>query len=97
MIKKGTFTSVWDNDVEISTPAELDTETGEVSAESVDAGDVDILEEEYFTDEDGEEYEVCPECHEYIIVTSMEDGIGHTLNEVKRCKNPDCDYSKFVR
>jgi hypothetical protein len=96
MILKGTFTSIWDTDVEITTPAELDTETGEVSAESVDAGDVDILEEEYFTDEQGNQYPVCPECHEYILVTSMEDGIGHNLDEVKRCKNPDCDYCKNV-
>jgi hypothetical protein len=97
MIKTGTFTSVWDGDTEITTPAVLDTETGEVTAKAVEADDVDILDKEYFTDEDGNEYEVCPECHEYILVTSMEDGIGHDLDELKRCKNSDCDYSRFVR
>ena len=91
-ILKGTFTSIWDTDVEISTPAELDTETGEVTTEPVEAGDVDILEEEYFEDSEGNQYPICPECHEYIVTTSMEDGIGHNLDEVKRCKNPDCDY-----
>jgi hypothetical protein len=94
MILKGTFTSVWDNDVEITTAAELDTETGEVTTEPVDADDVDILEEEYFTDTEGNQYEVCTECHEYIKVTSMEPGIGHNLDEIKRCKNPDCESNQ---
>lgn len=97
MILKGTFTSVWDGDVEITTPAELDTETGEVTTEAVEAGDVDTLDSEYFTDENGNEYEICTECHEYILHTCMEPGIGHNLDELKRCKNPDCDYSRFVR
>lgn len=98
MILKGTFTSVWDTDVEITTSATLDTETGEVSAESVDADDVDILEEEYFEDLEGNQYPVCPECHEYIVVTGMEDDeyIKHQLNVVKRCKNPNCDYVHTV-
>ena len=73
-ILKGTFTSIWDNHVEISTPAELDTVTGEVSTEAVEAGDVDVLEEEYFTDDKGNQYPICPECHEYIVVTSMSRG-----------------------
>jgi hypothetical protein len=91
-MKKGTFTSVWDDGIEITTPATLDPETGEVTAESVEVEDLDILQEEYFTDEDDNQYSVCPVCHEYIVVTSMEPGIGHNLDEVKKCKNPDCDY-----
>ena len=98
MILKGIFTSVWDTDVEISTAAILDTETGEICTESVEAEDVDILEEEYFEDIEGNRYPVCPECHEFIVVTSMEDDeyISHQLNEVKRCKNPDCEYKELI-
>jgi len=97
MIIKGTFTSIWDDDNDITTPAELNTKTGEVTAESVEAHDVEILNKEYFTNEKGEEFEVCPECHEYILHTCMEPGIGHNLDEVKRCKNPDCDYVRNVK
>lgn len=93
MILNGFFTSFWSDMPEIVTDATLNTETGEVTAESVDVGkEYDNLDSEIFTDDNGNDYDVCPECHEYILVTSMEDGIGHNLNEVRRCKNPDCDY-----
>jgi hypothetical protein len=90
MIKKGTFTSVWDNDTEITSPAVLNTETGEIGAVAVEANDVDILDKEYFTDEDGEEYEVCPECHDFILKTVMKEGIGKTLYEALVCSDPEC-------
>jgi hypothetical protein len=93
---KGTFTSIWDDDVEITTNATLDTETGEVTTEAVEIDNVDILVGESFTDENGNQYDICPECHEYILHTCMEPGIGHNLDEVKRCKNPDCDYVRYV-
>ena len=35
-MKKGTFTSVWDGGDEVTSTAELNEETGEVIAESVD-------------------------------------------------------------
>lgn len=96
MILKGTFISVWDNG-SVRTPSTLDTETGEVTTNSVDVNDdLGTLMEEVFEDEeDGEEYDICPECHEYILHTCMEPGIVHNLDEVKRCKNPDCDYLWF--
>jgi hypothetical protein len=93
---KGTFTSVWDDGVEITTPATLDTETGEVCADPAEVENLDILVDEHFTDEKGEEYTICPECHEYILHTCMEPGIGHNLDEVRRCKNPNCDYAYYV-
>ena len=98
MVKTGTFTSIWDNGT-ITTPATLDTETGEISTNAVDApDDLGTLMEEWFEDEEGEQYDVCPECHEYIIHTCMEPDkyISHQLYEVKRCKNPNCDYEEFV-
>jgi hypothetical protein len=91
MIKKGNFVSIWEEGT-ITTPAELNTETGEITTESVDANGFEHLMEEWFEDsEDGEEYEVCPECHEYILKSVMKDGIGSTLDEVQVCSDPECE------
>lgn len=92
-MKKGTFTSVWDGGNEVVSDAELNEITGEVIAETVDVYglDLEILEREFFTDEQGNEYTVCPECHKFIMTTKMFDGIGHTYNEREVCSDPDCD------
>ena len=91
---KGTFVSVWDDGTEIRTPATLDTATGEVDAEIADVENLDILQREYFESDEsfnaGEEYEICPECHTFILTTIMRDGIGHTYNEVKVCSDIEC-------
>jgi hypothetical protein len=88
---KGTFVSIWDEG-SIRTPAELNEETGEISTESVDADGMEHLMEEWFEDnETGDEYEVCPECHEYILKVVMKEGVGKTLYEAQVCSNPDCD------
>ena len=64
---KGTFVSIWDGDVEVRTPAVLDTNTGEIITESVEANIVEILEHEYFELEDSNvQFEVCPVCHNHI-------------------------------
>jgi hypothetical protein len=87
---KGTFVSVWDNG-SIRTPAELNTETGEVTTESVEADGMVDLMEEWFEDEEGEEYEICPVCHEFILKVVMKEGVGKTLYEAEVCSNPDCE------
>ena len=91
MIKKGTFTSIWDNGTEITTSATLDTKTGCVETNSVESPSTDILDEECFVDEDNERYEICPVCHEYIRKTVMEEGVGKQLYEKQICSDPDCD------
>lgn len=91
MVISGTFTSVWDDGVEIATPATLDTETGEVIAIAAEVENLDILQREYFTDKNENEYEICPECHEYILKSVMKDGIGHCYDEVKVCSDTECD------
>lgn len=91
-MKKGTFTSVWDDGVEISSPAELDEETGEVIVlETADVNGLEILEEETFTDTEGKVYNICPTCHAFILRTEMYDGIGKSLYEREGCTDPDCD------
>lgn len=80
MILKGTFTSKWDfGSTVITSAAVLDTETGYVEAHSVDVGDMELfnLDDEFFTDDEGNEYPICDECHEYILKTV--------------CMNPDCE------
>jgi hypothetical protein len=86
---KGTLTTEWDNDEIIETVATLNLKTGEIVSESVEVDEsFETLEREYFTDEDGEEYDVCPECHEFILKYSID---GETcLEEKKEC--PSCGY-----
>jgi len=86
-MKKGTFTSVWDGGFEVTTNAELNEETGEVIAESVDVDDLDLefLEREYFTDEDGKGYQVCSECHNYIMTIEDDSLI---------CSDPNCESNE---
>lgn len=92
MITKGTFTSVWDGGIEVSTNAELNTETGEVTVQTaVEIDGLNNLEREYFTDEDEDEHTICPDCHEYIMTTKMFDGIGKCYEERECCSNPDCE------
>jgi hypothetical protein len=92
---KGTFVSIWDDGIEVSTPAELDETTGEITTESVDVSNLDILQREYFESSEfqnsGEEFEVCPECHNFITKVVVKEGVGKTLNEVPVCSDPDCD------
>ena len=87
----GFFTSVWDGNTEITTPAKLNVKTGEITTESVETNDIDILEREYFTLKSGDELEVCPECHEYILKTVMKESDGKSLYEAKICSNPNCE------
>lgn len=88
---KGTFTSVWDNGFEITTPAELDEETGDIFTEPIDVEGVDILDREFFTDVNGKEYDICPTCHTFILKTEMVERIGKQLIERTGCVDPTCD------
>ena len=90
-ILKGQFVSVWEQG-SVSTYAELDTEKGEViEIQIANTKDMGFLEREYFQDRAGIEYEVCTECHSYILKTEMNpDNVGKGLHEDKVCSNPDC-------
>jgi hypothetical protein len=87
---KGIFVSLWDGNVEIRTPAVLNINTGEITTESVNVDNVEILEREFFESENGDMFEVCPECHSHILKVVMKNGIGKTLNEVQVCTDPEC-------
>ena len=87
----GVFVSVWSDGSEIRTPGALNLSTGEVNATMSDTDPDGSLVREYFKDKDGEEYEVCTTCHEYILKTAINPGIGHDLNEEQVCSNPDCN------
>ena len=86
----GTFTSVWDGGLEINSPAEL-FESGEVFTTSVEVEGLEVLDEEFFTDQNGKRYEICPTCHTFILKTEMVERIGKTLIERTGCTDKHCD------
>lgn len=99
-IKKGTFTSIWDGGRKITTAATLDYETGYVQPESTneDIEDLNVCEAEYFTDEDGTQHDVCPECHCHILkeknITDTDEE-GNELPEIAGiiiCSDPYCPF-----
>jgi hypothetical protein len=95
-ILKGSFISVW-NDGTVQTEGTLDTKDGSIHCKSVDTPDYGSLEREFFEDKDGNEYEVCMTCHEYILGTIMvPDKVGKGLHEEQTCSNPDCESHKEV-
>lgn len=90
-ILKGSFISVWEEGT-VQTEGTLNLDTGEVTCKSVNTPDLGCLQREYFEDKDGNEYEVCKECHEYILKTIMlPDPVGIGIAEYEECSNPDCD------
>ena len=89
-ILQGSFVSVWDEGT-VQTQGTLNTKTGEVTAKFVNVPDLGSLKREYFEDETEDTYEVCTECHEYILKSEMNPGIGHDLNEERVCSNKDCE------
>jgi len=93
---KGLFKSVWDfGNSTIITPAELDTETGDLTVEIYHCETTELfyLDEEIFIDEDKNEYEVCPECHNFIMREKMFEGEGNGIDYdgQKICSNPYCE------
>lgn len=75
VMQKGTFVSVWDGGYEIRTACEFDYEKNLI--ENVEFSDgsnndrVDQLDREYVEDAEGNEYEVCTECHEKFLKGQM--------------------------
>jgi hypothetical protein len=99
MILHGLFTSVWDDGTEITTTATLDTETGHIDAEQTDENieELNCLDSEKFVDSEGNEYEVCPDCHEHILkekdITDTDEE-GNELPEIAGviiCSDPYCE------
>lgn len=90
MILEGVFQSIWEEGL-IETPATLNLENGEITAMSSDEGsEYEHLICEKFVDKDENEYTVCPNCHNFILKTSMEaDKVGNGLSEVQVCSG-DC-------
>jgi len=85
-----TYTSEWDNGSVVETPCEYDPLTGEVDPETADV-DIDAgLVREFITLPDGEELEVCPNCHFFILKTVVGDRHDESYGEYKECSNPDC-------
>ena len=90
---KCTFVSVWDGNVILRSRAVYHKDDHSVEVlETHDVDGLDTLNREYIQLPDGNELEVCRDCHESVLKTVMIDGICKSLLEVMRCPNPDCDY-----
>ena len=92
----GSFTSVFSDGAFVTTNIiRYDKESGFVAAEIADVDTDGECIREYITLPDGQEIDVCPLCHEYILKTVMvPDTAGKGLRESKCCMNPDCDYTE---
>jgi predicted PP-loop superfamily ATPase len=87
----GFLVSEWSNGT-VKTTCSLEIETGELNPEVADvSNEFTSLENEYFETLDGEQIPVCRTCHEFIMKTVMNPGLGHTLTEDMECSNPDCE------
>jgi hypothetical protein len=91
---KCTFTSVWDDGSNITTPCLYDPKTGEVTPETCEIDPKGNLTREYITIPGGEELEVCTDCHGYVMKPFMDEGIGKQLFENKCCSDPDCESNR---
>ena len=89
---KGKFVSIWDGGINIETIAFINEKTGEIFTESVEVDEVEILDDEYFEDENGNTYEVCPVCHSFIVKIEMKEDEDKNLYESNVCSNLSCEY-----
>jgi hypothetical protein len=88
---KGTFTSVWSEGT-VTTSCMLNYKLGSLSPETADVGDMGTLVSEKFVTTEGDEYEVCPVCHEYILKGKMfNDATGNGQHEKMVCADPNCE------
>lgn len=88
------YTSVWDDGSIVTTPCIYHPESGLVEPEvfkgAVPTG---TLVREYITLEDGDELEVCPDCHEYVLRTVVGDRVDLSYGEYKECPNIERETS----
>ena len=90
-----TFTSEWDDGSVVTTPVEIYNERTGLVVPEISNGRVPegMVEREYITMPDGEEREVCPECHCCVLKTTMvSDETGKGLHEEIRCGGCEGDF-----
>lgn len=85
------FTSVWDDGSVVTTPCVYNENTGycypEVSKGPFPTG---MVVEEYITLKNGQQIQVCPDCHEYVMKTVIGDRDDLSYGEYQECSDPDC-------
>ena len=92
----GQFVSVWnDGEISVSTKCEFDPKTFEIhSVETAEDGIVvalHTLDREYIEDVEGNEYEVCTECHNRILEHRIVSADFKMLEDETFCR--DCEDS----
>ena len=88
---KVSYTSIWSDGAEVTTSGTYDPDTGAVDAE-VSKGPIPegSLEREFITLENGDELDVCRDCHEYVLKTAVGDRADLSFGEYEECSNPNC-------
>jgi len=86
-----TFTSIWSSGTEVTTPGTYNPKTDEVTAESASIDPDGCLTREYITLPDGDELEVCMDCHSYVLKPVVTDLADLSFGETPECRNPDCE------
>ena len=87
-IEKGTFTSVWSDGTEITSPCEFDRETNKIPTVDDSSGDNTVhgeLVKEYVTDKNGAKLIVCENCHYQIlrpakVINKLQNGLCEEAN-----------------
>jgi hypothetical protein len=87
-----TFTSEWDDGAAVSTPCIYHAKTGEVEPE-VSLGTIPQGQviREFITLPGGDELEICPDCHGYVLKPVVGDRADCSYGEYKECSDPDCE------
>ena len=85
------FTSVWDDGSVVVTPCEYDPKSGKAEPEvSKGAAPTGMVTREFITLADGEEKEVCLECHEHTLKAVVGDRADLSYGECAVCSDSEC-------
>jgi hypothetical protein len=86
-----TFTSVWDDGSVVTTPCIYHEDTGEVEPE-VSEGTIPtgMVTREYISLDNGDEIEVCLDCHSYTLKTAVGDLADCSYGEYRVCSDDEC-------
>lgn len=91
-VEQGTFVSVWDLGEECRSSCRFAPKTGEILyvADSEQLPEGACLRE-YIEDANGDEYDVCPDCHDWVLDTKTNLSGDGDVEEYFEC--PSCGYS----
>ena len=87
---KCTYTSVWGESDDVVTDCMFDVATGAILPEISYADPKGGLIREYITLPNGNVFDVCPECRDFVMKTFMGDRADLSYGEITVCRDKDC-------